>query len=245
MQTIVRRLGPCSRRSGVFVALRHRSLSTIQVPEIVENAINPPQPMPRVGRRQMAALMRTVSKTRQNQKLREQGMVPGVIHGINDDGTVLKHNITVDSKDLNREIRELGISIENTAYDLIINDANGETKSIYTVTPRQLATNPMTNAPMSVNFLKFQSGQRLRIPMRYVNTDLCVDLRRGCFLLRVNQFVECICENPDKIPQYIDVDVSNAGKGSVLTVRDLHFPSYVKPSNRIPSDFVAAVIKSK
>ena len=236
-------------RGAVFVrssTLACRGLATLHPVTEAVNAVINPAPLPaRVGRRIIEALPRTARKTRQCEKLRQNGQVPGVVHGVNEDGSAMKHMVVVNAKFLNRELRELGITLENTIYDLVLEDAEAQTTITIPVTPRQLTTNPLTDAPQSINFLKFQEGAKMRIPLRFINTDQCVDLKRGCFLLTVNHFVECVCHNADTIPQYIDVDVAHSGKGSVLTIDDLQFPSSVSPSNRIPANFVAAVIKNK
>lgn len=211
----------------------------------MEAIINPSGPEVQEGRRQVEALIKPRLKTRGNEKLRKSGRIPGVVHGVDDAGKVLKHLVHVDKKWLNREIRELGQSLENTAYDVTIKDDEGSTLNTYCVTPRQLAINPLTGDPTSVNFLKFERGTKMRLPLNYINKDLCVDLKRGCFLLRVNQFVEVLVDDVDLLPKHIDVDLSGASKNSVLTLENMTFPPCVRPSHRVHHDYVAAVVKAK
>lgn len=225
--------------------LATRYLSSV-IRDQIADAINPPQADVSSARRTINASIRTLKKTRQLERLRQAGLVPGVVHGITREGGPLKHLITVDKKFLCKEIREIGITLENTIYDLHLKDeVTGEDHGIFEVTPRQLTTNPLTEAPTSVNFLKFQRGAKMRIPLQYINEDQCVDLKRGCFLLRVNRFVEVIVDDADSMPKYIDVDVSDGHKGAVLTLDHMHFPANVRPSHRVPAKFVAAVIKNK
>ncbi len=228
------------------VPMTTRLLSMQPIPEHIEKVINPPQPEVSTARRSMNATIRTLKKTRQLERLRQGGLVPGVVHGIKDDGTPLKHLITVDTKNLLKDMREIGITLENTIYDLNVkDDVTGENVGTFTVTPRQLTTNPLTNLPTSVNFLRFQKGAKMRIPLQYINEDLCVDLKRGCFLLRINRFVEVVVNDEDSMPKYINVDLSSGKKGAVLTVADMTFPDNVRPSHRVSDKFVAAVIKNK
>jgi large subunit ribosomal protein L25 len=95
---------------------------------------------------------------------------------------------------------------------------------------------------MSVNFLKYKPGNRMRIPIEFVNADQSVDLRRGSFLVRVNKFVECVCDGD--IPEKVTVDLTGVAKGDVIRLGALQLPPGVRPSVSVPQDFVVAVIRS-
>jgi ribosomal protein L25 (general stress protein Ctc) len=213
-------------------------------PEL-EAIINPPAPSKGNDIRQIKAVVRTVHKTRLCQKLRDGGRVPGVLHGKNEAGKISSTILHVGMKELQKEIRELGLCLENTPFELELTDEATGNVSKHIVTPRQLTLNPLNETPTNVNWLKFEPGCRMRIPIKYINEDACQDLKRGCFLLRVNQFVECICHDIASMPKFITVDLASAKKGSVLSITHMTFPDKVRPSSRVPQGFVAAVIKNK
>jgi len=190
------------------------------------------------------ALVRPRMKTRQNQKMRDSGRIPGVLYGKDQNGRVLKQLISVETKALSREIRSRGVTLENTVFELNVMDEDG-TETKHAVAPRQLTRNPLTDLPMSCNFLKYWSGARMRIPLNFINQDQSVALKRGCFLLRVNRFIECIVDDPESIPDYINVDVTGTEKNDVLRLEHVTFPPNVRPSNRVPDNFVAGVVKNK
>lgn len=100
----------------------------------------------------------------------------------------------------------------------------------------------MNDAPLSCNFLKYWPGNRVRIPIEYINEDECPDLKKGCFLVQVNRFLECTCG--DVVPATIIVDLAGKQKGSVIRLSDLKIPAGVSPSSAVPADFVAGAIKS-
>ena len=102
----------------------------------------------------------------------------------------------------------------------------------------------MLDVPISVNFLRYRAGNRMRIPIEFINADQSVDLRRGCFLTRVNRYVECICDNSVDIPQKLSVDLTGVMKGEVIRLRALKLPSGVRPAPSVPGDFVLGVVKS-
>mmetsp|Transcript_24493 Transcript_24493/g.40837 ORF Transcript_24493/g.40837 Transcript_24493/m.40837 type:complete len:257 (+) Transcript_24493:84-854(+) len=192
-----------------------------------------------------------------SRKLRKEGLVPGVLYGMDQDRNVLKSLIAIDQKELLRELRVRGSSFENTLYEIqtdgVTVHAIGKTVSRtpsagnrngekFLVTPRQAQFCPRTDAPVSVNFLVYSPGSRLRIPIEYINEDLSQDLRRGCFLIRVNHYIECVCD--EEVPAKIVVDLSTAQKGDVLRLNALQLPPKVRPAKTVPLDFVLAVVKA-
>jgi hypothetical protein len=82
----------------------------------------------------------------------------------------------------------------------------------------------------------------VRIPIDFINADQSQDLKRGSFMIRINQFVECICDN--EIPKSIIVDLANAQKGDVYKLNSLVLPPNVRPSKNVHSDYVLCVVKS-
>ncbi len=97
--------------------------------------------------------------------------------------------------------------------------------------------------PVSVNFLQYHPGNKMRIPVRIVNTENSVDLRRGCFLVRLNNFVECVCSDMN-IPENIELDLSTSKKGDVFRASNLVLPANVKLSPRVSADDVLCIVKS-
>ena len=199
------------------------------------------------GRSFDAIVRQERGNTRKNQRLRDNGRLPGVLYGVDEDKNVVKVNLTVDAKSVARELRELGESIENTIYELKLTDDRTGEVSTHTVLPRQIPLHPLADTPMSVNFLKYWPGQFVRIPLSYINEDQSVDLKRGCFLLRTSWYLECIVDSADPahMPKSLDVDLAGTLKGDALRLEHVVFPPYVRPSHRVPEDFVAAVIKKK
>lgn len=102
----------------------------------------------------------------------------------------------------------------------------------------------VTDKPLSVNFLRHRPNNRLKIPIEFVNADQSADLKRGCFLFRVNKFLECICEG--EVPSSIELDLTGAIKGQVFRINSpaLKLPPKVRPSPYVPSDFVLGIIKT-
>lgn len=160
-----------------------------------------------------------------SRKMRKDGRVPGVLYGLDQDGNELKVTISMEAKFLNAELRKHASSFENTLYDIKvtphIEDTAGEVNSnisnsnsssnisrnnsngkeiIMTVIPRQVQVNPITDLPISCNFLRYIPGKnRVRIPIELINAEQSVDLKRGCFLVHSNRYLECVCSEDVKV----------------------------------------------
>lgn len=84
---------------------------------------------------------------------------------------------------------------------------------------------------------------RIRIPLEFANADLSDDIRRGCFIVSVNKFLECQCSG--EIPQKLLVDLTGCKKNDVITLSNIILPSGVSPSTKVSMrKFVVGVVKS-
>ena len=106
----------------------------------------------------------------------------------------------------------------------------------------ELFFKPVNDLPVSVNFLKYKPGMRVRIPVEFVNAEQSQDLKRGSYVVRINQFVECVCDG--EIPSNIIVDLSNAQKGDVFKLKNVQLPPLVRPSKGVTPDHVFCVVKT-
>jgi hypothetical protein len=82
----------------------------------------------------------------------------------------------------------------------------------------------------------------VRIPVEYVNEEASQDIRRGSFLVRINNFVECVCG--DEVPTKLQIDLSEAKKGDVYRLCNIKLPPQVRPSKHSPLDLVLGVVQS-
>ncbi len=82
----------------------------------------------------------------------------------------------------------------------------------------------------------------MRIPVDFINADQSQDLKRGSYMIRVNQFVECVCDT--EIPKSIVVDMGSAQKGDIFKLKDVVLPPLVRPAKGVATDTVLCVIKT-
>lgn len=100
----------------------------------------------------------------------------------------------------------------------------------------------VTDLPLNVNFLIRRPDTVFRIPIEFVNEDQNQDLKRGSYVIRVNQFIQCTCDGD--IPRNIVVDLGSTSKGAAIKISDLNLPPNVRPAKDVPLDLVICVIKS-
>ena len=185
------------------------------------------------------AKVRTIADSRRLRHMRKYDqLIPGVYYGNEDDGTPIKQMITLDAKVVVHEMRKRGMKLENTLYKL---DIEGICSEI--VVARNTQINPVTDAPLSINFLRYRPGIRVRIPVKFVGMDQNIDIKRGSFLVRINRFIECVCG--EDVPQEIVVDVSKAKQKDVIRIDQAKLPEECNPSQRVPKDYVLAIIANK
>jgi len=139
-----------------------------------------------------------------------------VLYGIGEDGASDRQLLSVATRDLEKEMRTRGVTIENTLFEL---NVEGET---HVVLPRQIQMRTgRSSAVVSVNFLRFHRGMLVDIPLRYVDADDNPYLRRGGFLHRVNNgYAKCYCDTFD-IPTHLNVSIAKGGKDHVLRIDDI------------------------
>ncbi|KAJ8600368.1 hypothetical protein CTAYLR_000703 [Chrysophaeum taylorii] len=168
-------------------------------------------------RRVLVAEARSVAGTRQSQALRLAGRIPGVLYGVGEDGARDSRLLTVCRKDLMREIRAHQTSVENTLYDL---ELNGETSRVLM---RQIQMRAASDYVVNVNFLRFSRGMVVQFPLKFVDEDSNVVLKRGGYLHREKHFVKCQVHTDD-LPPVISFSIGQAPKNHVFRLHDLVLP---------------------
>jgi ribosomal protein L25 (general stress protein Ctc) len=176
----------------------------------------------------------------------EDGLVPGVVYGTDDDGNVVKHLVSIDRKQISREARARTVSLENTVYKLTLDLGQGlglgNAEETFYVTLKHAQFNSITTDLFSVNYLIYRPGNRLKIPVAFVNEELNEDSKKGMFMVSVTPAVECKCDWD--VPARFDVDVSTTPKRGVVRLAHVQFPPGVRPSNDVPVDLVLGVMRT-
>eukprot|EP00903_Cladosiphon_okamuranus_P011668 g10974.t1 len=200
--------------------------------------------------------------------VRRAGKVPGILYSNNDLGAKNTDTfmVKVDKIVLDREIRRLGASFDNTVYDLVIEGAqpeghdDDEGVSIAVRDPagakgkagqgqeeeggaqqgvgeerrelvlaNQTRLHPVLRTLVSVNWIRYKAGRRYPIPIKFINSDLNNNFRKGAYIRRLKTHQHIILpEDPEKVPKWLYLDLEFVRSGSKLRVSDIMMPEGIR-----------------
>jgi large subunit ribosomal protein L25 len=146
-------------------------------------------------------------------KLRQSGRVPAVLYG-GDEGSM---HLSLDTK--KAEYLFHNISVDNTIIDLTL---EGEKEPIRTLV-REIQTHPWKAHVMHVDFLRIQKGVAvdMTVPVHLVGIPIGVRNSGGIIEQIIHDIaIRCI---PSKIPESIEVDITELDLHDVLHVSDITF----------------------
>ena len=165
-----------------------------------------------------------------NNILRNQGMVPAVLYG----GEEQNELISVSKKHLKALLDQ-----ENFLSNVI--KIKIKEKEI-NVLPREVAFDVVTDEPIHVDFLRMVSGRKiqLEIPVRFINNEKCPGLKRGGVLNIVRRKVKLKCPT-ENIPSELVVDLDGLDIGASIKISAVKLPENVFPTIT-GRDFVIATV---
>lgn len=160
---------------------------------------------------------------------RRNGNVPGVIYGDNKPPVLF----SISSLDLNKALRQPGFRTH--VFEI---DVEGEKHNALC---QDIQRDLILNHPIHLDFLRVNKAAEIRveIPLTFVNEDKCLGVKAGGTLNIVEREIAVLCK-PDAIPEKIEVDLLNLGKGDSFQIKDITFPAGVKPEEA--EDFTLVTI---
>lgn len=145
-------------------------------------------------------------------KLRAAGKLPAVVYGGGDGHT---DHISLDAHDAEYLFRN--ISVDNTIVDI---DIEGEKEPVQTLV-REIQMHPWKATLLHVDFLRIQKGVAVEmdVPLNLVGTPKGVRLDGGVIEQIIHDLpIRCI---PSKIPETIEVDISEMELNDVKHIADI------------------------
>lgn len=150
-------------------------------------------------------------------KLRRRGRVPGVIYG----GGQLPALVHMEAQAVLHLFRS--ISVENTILNLSVDDGEPERALV-----REIQTHPCRPDLLHVDFLRIRRGVAIevQVPVRLAGVPAGVRNEGGLLDQVVHDLpVKCV---PSKIPEVIEVDVTELAVGDVIRAGDIEMPEDVE-----------------
>lgn len=148
--------------------------------------------------------------------LRREGRLPAVLYG-KEQAPV---SFSISHKDFMQAYLKGGFN--NKLVDIKVG------KKSHHVLAREIQVHPVTDVPQHVDFLIVDENSRVHVnvPVKVLNADKCVGVKRGGALNIVRHEIELVCA-PDAIPSVIRVDVADMGIGDSLHISAVDLPKGV------------------
>ena len=149
--------------------------------------------------------------------LRREGRVPAIIYG--NHGEPMKVSLP---------IKELTLQYYKGSFFNKIVDITVDGKTIHAL-PRDIQAHPVTDIIEHADFQHVDKNSQIHVfvPVRVLNQEKSVGLKRGGVLNIVRHEIELIC-TPDSIPAFIEVDVLKVDIGHSVHINDIQLPENVK-----------------
>ena len=165
--------------------------------------------------------------------VRREGKVPGIIYGKDFAPTA----VALPEKELRLAFQKGGFFNKIVSITLDGKPLNA--------LPKTIEFHPVSDLIEHVDFMKVDADSRIRVmvPVRFLNQDKSVGLKRGGVLNVVRHELELIC-SPDNIPTLIEIDVKDANIGHSIHISHVQLPKGVTPA--ITSrDFTIATVAGR
>jgi large subunit ribosomal protein L25 len=164
-------------------------------------------------------------------RVRQKGFIPAIVYGGEGDAVPVQ----VQRRDLERHV-ELGGFLTK----LFMLDIKGQKTRVI---PRQVQLDPVSDRPVHADFLRLPEGAsvRLAIPVRFRGQENSPGLKRGGVLNIVRHEVELLCP-AEKIPEYLEGDLSGLEIHGTLHISSVKLPEGVKVVRTREADITIASI---
>ena len=143
--------------------------------------------------------------------LRREGMMPAVLYGRGTEPMLL----SVQIKDLENILKQG--SMGQTLLNLNI---EGENTSNKTVLIKELQTHPMTNSFLHADFYEIDMNRKITVSIPVTTIGKAAGVEMGGILSIIRRELEVSCL-PGKIPESIEIDVTNLGMGDSVHVEEI------------------------
>ncbi|MBV35598.1 MAG: 50S ribosomal protein L25/general stress protein Ctc [Rickettsiales bacterium] len=143
--------------------------------------------------------------------------IPAIVYG----GKEEAKSITLDHDEINNMLDD------EAAYSSIINlDIEGETEEVLIT---DLQRHPFKLKLMHVDFKRIVRGEDMlaNIPLHLINEDKAPGKKSGGVVTQPLTVVEISCR-PSKLPEYIEVDLSNLEIGESIHLSEVELPEGVQ-----------------
>ncbi len=146
----------------------------------------------------------------ESKRLREEGMIPGVLYGGEEQVHFYAPAILFRELVYTDKAHFAKINIEGTEYDAILQD---------------IQFHPVSEAIIHVDFLQLFKGKHIKMDIPVQPIGVPPGIQQGGKLIKKLRFIT-VKALPKDMPEYIEVDVSKLGLGKSVKVGELTAENY-------------------
>lgn len=144
-------------------------------------------------------------------RLRQDGKVPAVVYGANTESI----SLTVDIAELER-IMKVG-STASLLFNLIVENGDTQTKKAMI---KEIQRDPVSRKILHVDFYEVDMNKKILVPVPVVATGKSEGVELGGMLQIIRRELDVLCL-PDRIPQSIEVDITDLDIGGSVHVDEI------------------------
>jgi large subunit ribosomal protein L25 len=164
------------------------------------------------------ARTRKLQGTGASRRLRKAGKVPGVVYGGAEEATMIE----LDHNELFQVLRKEAVHASILSLNL-----DGKPQRVLL---RTFNMHPFRKEVQHIDFQRVRTDQKIRmkIPLHFINQELADAVKTGGALVtHILTEIDIRCL-PDKLPEFIDVDLSQIGINETVHANDVKLPEGVE-----------------
>ena len=184
----------------------------------------------------LIATLRTTQGKSSTQLIRRNGKIPAILYGRRGN-----FSLEMDEESTRQSLEKL-----NNTHELVhlkINDASGENWE-GKVLLKEIQKHSYKNKLIHLDFLEPSKDKPLNINIQIREKGECPGVKEGGVLQYVVREIPVSCM-ADKIPQYIEVDVSTLRIGQTLKVQDVPLPEEIQLKTQQNFPVISVVGRTK
>lgn len=176
--------------------------------------------------------------TKAANKIRYEQNVPANFYGYGELGELVSFSGVIDLLLLNKALASKTLFNKFTKVNY-----EGE---YYIVVAQVIQRDSLTNDILHIDFKVVSNNRsiKMKIPFKFVDSEICEDIKLGGVLNVVMPFVELIAA-PKDMPECIEFSLKNARSKVSLKLSDVVLPVNVRFSPKIKSITVATILASR
>lgn len=151
--------------------------------------------------------------------IRRDAKIPAIIYGNSQ-----------ESVKISLPLKEVTLEYKKGSFFNKIVDIKLAGKTIHAL-PRDVQTHPVTDVIEHADFQQVDKNSIIHVwvPVKVLNQDRSIGIKRGGVLNIVRHEVELLCK-PDSIPNAIEIDILNLDIANSVHINDIKLPANTNPA---------------